>query len=376
MPRLRVLCLALLSLFSACGRERPVRLAVAVPLTGDMGGEGEGVRRAVELAVAEANASGRLPFRVEVEPFDDRADPAEAVNVANLIISDPKIVAVIGPYNSGCALAAARVYSAAPVAVISPSATAPDVTLQQTRPDWQGARVVFRMVPDDDVQGEYAAVYAGGTLRKKRIALVHDGTPYGAGLVQRFRRSFTARGGAVTAEERVSPGQRDFRAVVERLAASKAEAVYFGGMYTEAGLLLRQLRESPLKNAVFFGGDGVRTPALFDVAGDAAEGAYVTLLGPSLEHLPQGKGFMESYARRFPEDSLGPYDHVAYAAARIVLDAMFEVGPDRAKIVEAIRGRRHSGLLGETAFDAKGDTRSRAVRVLRARVKDRSFVAS
>jgi ABC-type branched-subunit amino acid transport system substrate-binding protein len=90
-------------LASACGpREKVVKIAVATPLTGDTGAEGQGVKRAVIMAVEEANASHRFPYKLAAAPFDDRADPKEAVNVANLIISDPRIVAVVGHYTSGC----------------------------------------------------------------------------------------------------------------------------------------------------------------------------------------------------------------------------------------------------------------------------------
>src|SRR5450631_1144844 len=105
----------------ACGpREKVVKIAVASPLTGDTGAEGQGIKRAVILAVEEANASHRFPYKLAAAPFDDRADPKEAVNVANLIVSDPRIVAVVGHYTSGCSIPAAKVYARAPIVMISP----------------------------------------------------------------------------------------------------------------------------------------------------------------------------------------------------------------------------------------------------------------
>ncbi len=141
--------------------------AVATPLTGDTGAEGQGIKRAVIMAVEEANASHRFPYKLAAAPFDDRADPKEAVNVANLIISDPRIVAVVGHYTSGCSIPAAKVYARAPIAMISPGATNPEVTAQQLSPDWIGPRVVFRDVATDDVQGAYAAEFAYKRLGKR-----------------------------------------------------------------------------------------------------------------------------------------------------------------------------------------------------------------
>src|SRR3954463_10351021 len=95
--------------FAACGpKEKVVKIAVAVPLTGDMGTEGQGLRRAVEMAVEEANAAKRFTYKLEAAPYDDRAARKEAVNVATLIVSDPRVVAVVGHYNSGCAIPAAK----------------------------------------------------------------------------------------------------------------------------------------------------------------------------------------------------------------------------------------------------------------------------
>jgi len=166
--------IALLMLCAASGcrsHGKIVRIAVALPLTGDLGSEGESLRRAVVLAVEQANEAKRLPFRVEVAAFDDRADPTEADNVANLIVDDPRIMAVIGHYSSDCSEHAARVYAHAPLAMISPASTNPEVTRAQLRPGWPGARVVFRLVPTDDLQGDLQRSSCAGDCAR-------NGSPY------------------------------------------------------------------------------------------------------------------------------------------------------------------------------------------------------
>ena len=369
--------LAALILLAGCARERTVRIAVAVPLTGDAATEGDGIRRAVELAVEEANASGRFPFKLEAAAFDDRADPREAVNVAHLIVSDPRIVAVVGHYNSGCAIEAAKVYAGGPIAMISPSATNPSVTRQQLDPTWAGPRVAHRLVPDDDAQGEFAAEFAYRRLRKRRMAVLHDGTAYGRGLAERFRDHFAALGGRVVSEEEAPVGAKDFRAPLERLAAhaGKPEGVYFGGLYAEAGLLLRQRRELGLADKlVFIAGDGARTLALFDVAGADADGAYVSIVGVPAEELPGARKFVEAYGRRWPGESRSVYAHLGYEAAGIALAALERSGPERAKLLAELRRRPYRGLLGTTVFDEKGDVTSRVVTMARAAADRRSFV--
>ncbi len=373
---------AVILLICACGpREQPVKIAVAAPLTGDLGTEGQGLLRAVALAVEEANAARRFPFRLEAEPFDDRADPDEAANVANLIIADPRIVAVIGHYNSGCALRAARVYAGAPLAMVTPSATTPQLTSQQLRPDWRAPRVVFRVCPTDDVEGTYAATFAFERLRRPRVCIVHDTTPYGTGLAEEFRKTYAKLGGRVLSDEPIAPGKRDFGPLLAKIKALEPGAVYFGGVYTEAGLIVKAMRAAGMKEP-FIAGDGVQTPGFFDVAGDDADGAYLTTVGVPVDLIPGARRFMDDYRRRWigADEGLRPFDHYGYEAAQIVFDALDRAGPearyDRSRVISELKRTRHEGLLGITRFDAKGDTLNKIITMTRARAKDRAFPAA
>jgi branched-chain amino acid transport system substrate-binding protein len=367
-------------LASACGpREKVVKIAVATPLTGDTGAEGQGVKRAVIMAVEEANASHRFPYKLAAAPFDDRADPKEAVNVANLIISDPRIVAVVGHYTSGCSIPAAKVYARAPIAMISPGATNPEVTAQQLSPDWIGPRVVFRDVPTDDVQGAYAAEYAYKRLGKRRMALIHDKTPYGQGLIEQFKTTFESLGGKVVSLDGVSVGDRDFKALLTKVRGddAKPQGIYFGGYYTEAGLMIMQMRELGMNDPfVFISDDGAQSPVLYEVAGAAADGAYLTTVGVPVEELPSARVFMAAYKKRWtgPGEDLKPFDHFAYEATNIVLAALERAGtPDREKVLAALPSVRYKGILGETVFDEKGDTLNHIVTMTRARWSDKGF---
>ncbi|MFI5350463.1 MAG: branched-chain amino acid ABC transporter substrate-binding protein [Elusimicrobiota bacterium] len=365
---------------ASCGpREKVVKIAVATPLTGDTGAEGQGIKRAVIMAIEEANASHRFPYKLAAAPFDDRADPKEAVNVANLIISDPRIVAVVGHYTSGCSIPAAKVYARASIAMISPGATNPEVTAQQLSPDWIGPRVVFRDVPTDDVQGAYAAEYAYKRLGKHRIALIHDKTPYGQGLIEQFKSTFESLGGKIVSLDGVSVGDRDFKALLTKIRGddSRPEGIFFGGYYTEAGLLLVQMRELGMKAPfVFISDDGAQSPVLYEVAGDAADGAYLTTVGVPVEELPSARVFMAAYKKRWTgaSEDLKPFDHFAYEATNIVLEALARAGePDREKVLAALPGVRYKGILGETVFDEKGDTTNHIVTMTRARWSDKGF---
>ena len=369
---------ALAALAAACGpKEKVVKIAVSVPLTGDMGTEGQGLRRAVEMAVEEANAAQRFPFKLAAVPLDDRADPKEAVNVANLVVSDPRVVAVVGHYNSGCAIPAAKVYARAPVAMVSPAATNPEVTAQQLTKDWIGPKMVFRVVPTDDVQGSYAAQFAHKKLGKRRMALLHDKSPYGQGLAEQFKKTFVENGGKIVSEDGIGVGDKDFKALLTKIKSdsSKPEGIYFGGLYTEAGLLLKQMRELGMKDPfVFISGDGSMTYGLFDVAGESAEGAYLSIVGVPADELPSAAKFVADYKARWPSDERKPFDHFGYEAANIILAALERAGsPDREKVIEELRKTDFKGVLGVTRFDEKGDTTSKIVTMTRAVAKKRAF---
>ncbi|MBI4062823.1 MAG: branched-chain amino acid ABC transporter substrate-binding protein [Elusimicrobia bacterium] len=360
-----------MTLVSGCAQKSAsVRVAVAVPLTGDIGTEGQGVRRAVELAIEEANQSGRFPYLVEVRAFDDRADPKEAVSVANLIVSDPNIVAVIGHYNSGCSIPASQVYARAGIPMISPASTNPKLTAQQLEEGWLGPRSIFRVVPTDDVQGTYAADFVTDKLKFKNFAVLHDKTPYGQGLAEQFRERFAKRGGQILAFEGIASGDRDFKALLTRLKSLNPQGVFFGGLYPECALLIRQAKEIGLP-ATFFSGDGSKTNELLKIAGPAAEGAYLSITGIPVEHLPSAKTFLEKYNQKYPGATVKPFDHFGYEATNIALDIISRVGPDRTKFIDELKKIRYQGILGTTEFDAKGDTKNKIITM--TKVKNGEF---
>jgi branched-chain amino acid transport system substrate-binding protein len=375
LPKKVLLPAVLMVCFSAasCRRgPRPIDIAVAVPLTGDMASEGRGILKAVQLAVDEANRAKALPRKLEVVAFDDRGSPREAANVAQLIVSEPGFLAVIGPYTSDCALESSRVYATAGIPMITPAATNPAVTLQQSNPGWPGPRVVFRVVPTDDVQGAFAARFVYERLKKRRVALAYDLSAYGMGLAKSFRKTFEELGGRVVGRESFAVGQRDFAGEAAALRKTGAQAVYFSGIYPEAALLVRAMRDGGW-GAPFISGDGANTPEFFDIAGPASQGAYVTTLGAP----PRGSRRVASESSSTAWEGLkglGPFAPFAYEAAEIVIEALKQSGPSRSGLLLALHKIRYRGLLGAVSFDAIGNARSRALSMARADYDSRRFL--
>jgi branched-chain amino acid transport system substrate-binding protein len=347
-------------------KEPKIKIAIALPLTGDIAGLGQGLKRAAMMAIEEANASHAVALPIEAFVLDDRSDPKEAVNVANRIVSDPQVVAVIGHFNSGCSIPASRIYAQNGIPMISPASTNPELTVQQLSPKWTLPHSIFRVNTTDNVQGAYGADFVANTLKLKKVGIIHDKTAYGQGVAEEFRKQLEKDGVTVTAFEGLQIGDRDFRSLLTRVKATQPDLIYFGGMYSESGILVRQMRDIGFKGA-FLGPEANYDPSFLKVAGDAAEGAYVTFIGSPPDLLASAKNFVAAYKRRYPTDEIKSYDHYGYEAANIVIAALKAVGADRSKLIDYIHHIKYDGVLGTTTFDEKGDTLNKTITLFQVR---------
>jgi branched-chain amino acid transport system substrate-binding protein len=367
MKRIYLFFLTICLSFSCCAkRDRNIiRVALVCPLTGDVAAMGQGMKRASQMAIDETNVSGRFPgITFELAAFDDRADPKEAVNAANRIITDPKIYGVIGHLNSGCSIPASRIYARRNLVMVSPASTNPKVTLQ-------GLKNVFRVCTTDDVQGCFAADYVLDSLKYKTFAVIHDKTAYGLGIAESFRKRVEAKGGTVVSFDGIDLGDKDFKALLTAIKMKKPQLIYFGGMYTECGMITKQSKELGLDVPVF-SDDGTSSPEYSKIGGKASEGDYITMIGVPPEKLSKSKLFMDNYRAKYPEQDMQPYDPYTYECAMIIVEAIQKTGRDRSKMADYLANVKYKGILGETSFDKNGDTLNNSVSIYR--VQDGKFV--
>ncbi len=331
-----------------------VKIGFAAPLTGDNALYGEGMKRAVQIAIDEANASQEVKdagYTFVLNAQDDAGDPKQAVNVATVLAGDSGVVGVVGHFNSGCSIPAAPVYEDASLAMVTVSSN-PALTAT-------GLQNVNRIVAKDDAQGGYAGALAM-RLGFDKVAVVDDGTPYGQGLAAEFKKAFTAAGGTVVAEDRIQAKEVDFSALVTKLKRAKSSAVYYAGAHTEGALLTKQMKESGLKVPVM-GGDMLYTPEYMKIAGGTnAEGDIATSLGLPLEQQPKGVEFAAKYQEKYgaaPE----AYDSYAYDAAWTIINAVIGAGNDRTAVMMAIRAGSIEGVTGVVSFDENGDNKQQII---------------
>ena len=327
----------------------PVRLGLVVPTAGDAGPVAQSMRRAAEMAASDW--SPRLGRRIELSVKDDAFDPRQDAATAERLVEEG-VWGVVGHFYSSSSLSASMVYHEAGVPQVTATATHPRLTAQ-------GFENVFRVCGRDDAQGAVAAEFVLSQVKARRIAVVHDRTEYGRGLVETFRRELIRRGaGRVAAEESLAQGDRDFSAQVMRVKEARPDALYFGGVFREAGHLVRQLRQAGV-GVAFVGGDAVLDPEFVRLAGEeASAGAYLAF-APDPRLMESAQPLVRRYEARY--GALGAYALNTYDAVGVLLRAIQEAKPadgsrdELGKIVRAMRAKPFAGALGTLRWDKNGD---------------------
>ncbi len=328
------------------------------------------MKRGAMLAIEDGNKLEGIikkNLKLELVVLDDRADPKEAVNAANKIISDRKILGVVGHLNSGCSIPASRIYNKANLVMISPASTNPKLTLQ-------GYKNVFRVCTTDDIQGKSAANFAFNELGFRKVAVIHDKTPYGQGLAEEFTEQFKSIGGTILSYDGINQGEKDFKSLLTKIQNLNPQAIYWGGMYSEGGLITRQAKEIGCK-VPLIGADGIFTDEYFKIGGEAVEGDYATMIGLPPEKLRSAEEFILRYKKVYKRE-LQPYDAYTYDSTRIIIDAIEKVGMDKNKIIEYVSKISYDGVMGRTSFDEKGDTLNRVISVYQIRNGKFEYVTS
>lgn len=322
-----------------------IKIGIAGPMTGDQSKMGMDFRNGASLAIEEWNLQGGvLGKKIELVVSDDQHDPKQAVSVANKMVNDG-VTGVVGHFNSSCSIPASDVYNRAGIPMITPASTNPKLTDNK----YKG---VFRVCGRDDQQGKVGADFVINHLKLKKAAVIHDKTTYGQGLADEFKKAIENKieivyyGGIVQ-------GDRDFKSVLTLIREKNPELIFFGGIYPEAGLLVRQARELGIKSP-FMSGDGTIDPKFIEIAGSqAAEGTYLTF-SPDPKNIPSATGFIEKYRAKYGET--GPYSIYAYDAANIMLTAIKQANTTEGKIIiDKLHSMEFSGAIGKIRFDEKGD---------------------
>src|SRR3954447_6232124 len=323
-----------------------IKLGVAGPLTGGSAAFGAQLKNGTEQAVEDINAAGGiLGQKIQLYIGDDRADPKEGVSVANKFVGDG-VKFVVGHFNSGVTMPASEVYQENGILEITPAATNPRIT---ERNMWN----IFRTCGRDDQQGAVAGEYIASHFKDKKVAIVHDKTTYGQGLADETKKTMNAKGVQEVLYEGVGATEKDYSALVSKIKASGADLVYWGGLHTAGGLIVRQMRDQGV-NAVLMGGDGITSDEFAAIGGPGVEGTLMTY-GPDPRKRPEAKPIVDKFrAKNFEPEA---YTLYSYAAVQIIKQAAEEAKSlDPKKVAEVMHsGRKFSTVIGDISYDKKGD---------------------
>jgi branched-chain amino acid transport system substrate-binding protein len=323
-----------------------VKFGVAGPITGPNAAFGAQLKNGTTQAIEDLNAKGGiLGQKIELLVGDDVSDPKQGVSVANKFVGDG-VKFVVGHFNSGVTIPASEVYQENGIVMVTPSATNPKVT---ERGMWN----VFRTCGRDDQQGEVAASFIAKNLKGKKIAVVHDKTTYGQGLADETKKSMNKLGVKEVLYEGVNTGEKDYSALVSKIKSSGADYIYWGGLHTEGGLIVRQMRDQGVK-AVMISGDGITSDEFATIGGPGVEGTLMTF-PPDPRKRPEAK----EVVKRFEANNFNPeaYTLYSYAAVQVIAQAAEQAKSlDPKKVAEALHsGKTFKTVIGDLAFDKKGD---------------------
>ncbi|MFC4123375.1 branched-chain amino acid ABC transporter substrate-binding protein [Nocardia rhizosphaerae] len=317
----------------------PQSIAMAGPLTGANSALGINIINGVKLALDEHNKANP-DCQVSVKQFDTEGKPQIATGVIPSIVSDPSIVALVGPTFSGETKATGQILSEAGMPALSASATNPTLTQN----GWQ---TFFRGLGNDDSQGPALANYLTGEKGYKKICVVQDNTDYGAGLAQAFIGAAGASADSSCAVS-VKEGDKDFSAAVSKLSAANADAIFYAGYYAEAAPFVQQLRSGGV-TAAFVSADGSNDPEFVRQAGSSSEG---TLL--SCPCSPAPEEFATAY-KALNGQAPGVYSVEGYDLTTILLKGIDAGKVTRADLLEHVRAYDGTGLARQYKWGPTGE---------------------
>ncbi|PIZ22872.1 MAG: branched chain amino acid ABC transporter substrate-binding protein, partial [Comamonadaceae bacterium CG_4_10_14_0_8_um_filter_57_29] len=354
LPLLGVMSVAL----AAQAQEQKVLIGMTGPLSGSNAFAGKDNENGVRLALEELNAKkitvDGKQLKFELQSEDDQCDPRAGVQVAQKLM-DGGVKFVMGPYCSGVAVPAARVYSDGG-AMLSTVGTNPKVTLG-------GYKNLFRIIASDNQIGASMAGYAAKTLKVKSVAVIDDRTAFGQGVAQEFTKEAQRLGLKIVGQEFTTDKATDFTAILTTLKGKAPDAIFFGGYAPQAGPMARQMKQLAVK-AKLLGGDTLCSPEMGKLGGDAVNDVVFCAQGGSiLDKTASGPAFKAKFKKRFGLDA-DVYAAPFYDQTMLIGESIQKansLNPD--KVGAEIYKASYKGIMGTYSYDDKGNMKQAPITV-------------
>lgn len=296
-----------------------ILVGVNYELSGDVATYGQSSVEGIELAIEEINKAGGVDGKqIKLVKYDNKSEPAEATTLATKLMTQDKVLAVMGPATSGSFKATIPVAIQNKIPVVSGSATADDVTV-----DASGVKeYAFRICFNDSYQGTAMAQYAlNNLLRKKAVVIMDSSSDYGKGLAENFIKTFEAGGGTIVAKEAYVAKDTDFNAILTAIKGEDFDVIFIPGYYNEAGLIIGQARALGI-DVPILGADGFDSPTLLDLAGaEALNDVYFSNHYSSLDQDPVVVEFIKNFKEKYNKEP-DAFNALGYDLAKFVVDGI------------------------------------------------------
>lgn len=295
-----------------------IKIGVNFELSGDVATYGEANVQGIEMAAEEINKAGGIDGKqIELVKYDTKSDAAEATTLATKLMTQDKVITVIGPATSGGMKATIPVAEQNKIPVVSGSATADDVTVDAT-----GVKqFAFRTCFNDSFQGTAAANYAVSKFSAKKAVILRDSSSdYSKGLADAFRTTFTEAGGEIVSEDAYAKGADNFNAVMTKFKGQQFDVIYLPGYYTEAGKAIKQARDLGVTQPIL-GGDGFDSPVLAEQAGAQLTDVYYTNHYSSEDQDPKVQEFIKAFKAKYNTDP-NAFNALGYDTLKFVADGV------------------------------------------------------
>ncbi|MFL6937291.1 MAG: branched-chain amino acid ABC transporter substrate-binding protein [Xanthobacteraceae bacterium] len=324
-----------------------VKVGFIGPLTGGVSANGIGGRNSAELAVKLRNAEPQAKYDYELTVLDDECKPNIGVQVATKMAADRSVIAAATHYCSAVAIGTVETYHKFGFPIIVWGAVLPDITYRNKFAEVH--RVNGTMINQNETAAQLMA-----SQGFKKWVVIHDTTDYGKGHNKYFSEAVKPLGAEILGTFGVTADQQDFTAELTQAKALNPEVIYFGGL-TPIGIRIRSQMDKVGLNAVFQGTSGIKSDAFIEGLGPLAEGALSFIEGGPLDKLPGGQSFKADYDKAGYKEPPEAYGAFAFAAMKLILDKIEEVGPNRAKVRDALnKVADYPSIVGPVTFDDHG----------------------
>lgn len=327
-----------------------IKLAVIAPLTGDFAQYGEAYRTAVELTVSQVNAAGGIGGKtLSYDIFDDKNDAKESATLAGRIASDDSYIAVVGPFASTCALACAPILQNAGIVQMCPTCTHPDLTAT--------GEYIFRGAITSELE---APIFADVTLNRldaRRVGIIYTQDDWGITTYQEYADKLKELGGEVViAESYISGSTRDFTPILTKIASEDIDLLFVAAMYNDSAMILEQLKQLGYEDKFKIQGTGsLYTDEFLELAGDSAEGMYITASFYAANPAENVQQFVSEYSAMFGSEP-NLFAASVYDGVGLIVQALREGATDRASLRDNLAAiTNYEGVTGNASFNENRD---------------------